>query len=122
MPKIAAPARGSPYTGRMATDVLVVLCTLPDADTAAEVGGALVKERLAACVNVIPQLRSIYEWEGKICDDPEVLAVIKTTRDRFEEMRARLVELHPYECPEVLGLPVEHGHADYLSWVAQVVR
>jgi periplasmic divalent cation tolerance protein len=97
-----------------------VLCTLPDGDTAAEVGGVLVKERLAACVNVIPQLRSIYEWEGEICDDPEVLAIIKTTRDRFEPMRARLAELHPYDCPEILGLPVDRGHGDYLAWVAQV--
>ena len=106
----------------MATDVLVVLCTLPEGDTAAKVGGALVKARLAACVNLIPQLRSIYEWQGEICDDPEVLAIIKTTRDRFESLRARLAELHPYECPEIIGVPVEAGHADYLAWVAEVTR
>ena len=106
----------------MATDVLVVFCTFSDADTAAKVGGALVKDRLAACVNVLPQLRSIYEWEGEICDDPEALAVIKTTRDRFESLQSRLAELHPYDCPEILGLPVEQGHADYLQWVAEVTR
>ncbi len=106
----------------MATDVFVVLCTFPDTESAGKVGGALVEERLAACVNFIPQLRSIYEWQGEICNDPEALAFIKTTRDRFEPLRARLAELHPYECPEILGLPVEQGHGDYLRWVFDVTR
>lgn len=118
----AASRAARSYNGGMATDVFVVLCTFPDAESAGKAGGSLVEERLAACVNVIPQLRSIYEWQGEICDDPEVLAVIKTARDRFETLQGRLAELHPYDCPEILGIPVEQGHGDYLSWVVETTR
>jgi periplasmic divalent cation tolerance protein len=99
------------------TDVLMVYVTFPDADTAADVSGALVTERLAACANLVTRVRSIYEWQGEVCDDAETLAIIKTTAARFEALRARVVALHPYECPEVLGVPVGVGHDDYLQWV-----
>ena len=102
----------------MATDIRVVLCTFPDADQAAAVARALVDARLAACVNLIPQVRSIYRWEGKVSDDAEVLAVIKTTAHRLAALRERVLALHPYECPEVIALPVDAGSARYLSWVA----
>ena len=88
------------------------------ADKAAEVARTLVTEGLAACVNIVGPVRSIYRWDGEVCDDTETLAVIKTTREQFEAMRARLVELHPYDVPEVIALPVEAGHAPYLAWVA----
>src|SRR5262245_53179603 len=97
--------------------VLVVFSTFPTPDKAAEVGRILVTEQLAACVNLLGPVRSIYRWKGEISDDGETLAIIKTTRDRFEAMRARLVELHPYEVAEVIALPVEAGHAPYLAWV-----
>lgn len=112
------------YTGGMATDVLIVYCTLPTAepgrDQAADIARALVEENLAACVNLMPQVRSFYSWKGEVCDDAESLAIIKTTTGRFEAMRARLVELHPYECPEVIAVPVSAGHADYLEWVVKM--
>lgn len=91
--------------------------TFPNPDKAAEVARTLVNEQLAACVNLVGPVRSIYRWKGEISDDTETLAVIKTTRDRFEAMRARLVELHPYDVAEVIALPVEAGHAPYLAWV-----
>ena len=97
--------------------VIVVFSTFPDPAKAAEVARTLVTECLAACVNLLPAVRSIYRWQGQISDDSETLAVIKTTRDRFEAMRTRLVELHPYEVAEVIALPVEAGHAPYLAWV-----
>jgi periplasmic divalent cation tolerance protein len=100
---------------------LVVFSTFPSADKAAEVARTLVTEQLAACVNLVGPVRSIYRWEGKDCDDTESLAVIKTTHERFEAMRARLVELHPYDVPEVVALPVEAGHAPYLAWVTSSV-
>jgi periplasmic divalent cation tolerance protein len=100
------------------TDALVVLVTAPTPERAAEIARALVDERLAACGNVVPGLRSIYRWEGKIQDDGEALLLLKTTRARFEALRARIVELHPYEVPEVLALPVEAGSAPYLEWIA----
>ena len=101
--------------------VLVALSTFPNPDKAAEVARTLVNEQLAACVNLVGQIRSIYRWQGEISDDTETLAIIKTTDERFEAMRARLVELHPYEVAEVIALPIEAGHAPYLAWVAGAV-
>lgn len=100
------------------TDALVVLVTAPSPEAAAELARALVGERLAACGNVVPGLRSIYRWEGKVHDDAEALLVLKTTRARFEALRDRVLALHPYDVPEVIALPVEAGSARYLAWIA----
>ena len=97
--------------------VLVVFSTFPNPDKAAEVARTLVSEGLAACANLVGPVRSIYRWKGEICDDTETLAVIKTTSERFDAMKDRLVALHPYEVAEVIALPVENGHAPYLDWV-----
>jgi periplasmic divalent cation tolerance protein len=99
------------------TDLLVVLVTAPTADKAAELARALVEERLAACGNVVPGVRSIYRWEGKVEDDAEALLVLKTTRACFPALRERVLALHPYQVPEVLALPVEAGSERYLAWV-----
>jgi periplasmic divalent cation tolerance protein len=96
----------------------VVLVTAPDGAAAARIARALVEERLAACGNVVPGLRSIYRWEGKVEEAAEVLLVLKTESALFERVRARIVELHPYDCPEVLQLDVAAGHAPYLEWLA----
>lgn len=98
-------------------EVRVVLVTMPTAERAAELARALVEERLAACGNVVPGLRSIYRWEGRVVDEPEVLLVLKTTAARFEALRDRVLALHPYQVPEVLALPVDAGSAAYLAWV-----
>jgi periplasmic divalent cation tolerance protein len=100
------------------TGALVVLVTAPTAERAAEMARTLVEERLAACGNVVPGIRSIYRWEGEVQDDEEVLLVLKTTRERFEALRERVLALHPYEVPEVLALPVEAGSEKYLAWLA----
>src|SRR5262245_17726029 len=102
--------------------VVVVFSTFPNPDKAAEVARTLVHEGLAACVNLMAPLRSIYRWKGEMCDENETLAVIKTTRARFDAMKDRLVELHPYEVAEVIALPVEAGHAPYLAWIADETR
>ncbi len=101
----------------MADDVLIVFCTFPADEAIAEVARTLVNENLAACVNIVPGVRSIYSWQGEVCDDAEQLAIIKTTRAQFEAMERRLVAMHPYDVPEVLGVPVAQGHAPYLEWV-----
>jgi periplasmic divalent cation tolerance protein len=97
--------------------VVVVFSTFPSADKAAEVARTLVSENLVACVNVVPGVRSIYRWKGELCDDSEVLAVMKTTSERADALIARLVALHPYEVPEALALPVTTGNAKYIDWV-----
>ncbi len=100
------------------TDSLVVLVTVPTPERATEIARALVGERLAACGNVVPGVRSVYRWEGKVQEDDEVLLVLKTTRARFEALRDRVLALHPYDVPEVIALPVEAGSAAYLAWIA----
>ena len=101
------------------TDVaaLVVLSTFPDAAQAAEVARVLVDEQLAACVNLVPAIRSIYRWQGAVHDDAEALAIIKTTAARYPALAARLAALHPYEVPEIIALPLADGHPPYLAWL-----
>ena len=105
----------------MATDAVVVLCTFPSADKAAEIARVLVGEKLAACMN-ISAVRSIYVWKDELQDDAEALGIIKTTADRFAALRQRIVELHPYEVPEVIALPIVEGHAPYLAWLLDNTR
>jgi periplasmic divalent cation tolerance protein len=104
------------------TDAVVVLVTAPTADKAAELARTLVEEQLAACGNVLPGLRSIYRWEGKVHDEPEALLILKTRAPLFEALRARVVALHPYQVPEVLRLDVAAGHPPYLEWIGANVR
>ena len=99
------------------TDYLVVLSTVGKAEDAERIGRALVEGGLAACVNVLPAVTSIYRWKGKLEKEEERLLVIKTRADRFEALREALVALHPYEVPEVLALPVAAGHPPYLEWL-----
>lgn len=97
--------------------VRVVLVTAPDEDVAAKLGRTLVEERLIACANLIPKIRSIYRWEGAIHDEPEVLLVMKTQAAQVEPLIARVKSLHRYQVPEVLAVPVEQGLGSYLDWV-----
>lgn len=106
------------YAARVTTPLLC-LSTCPDAETAKKIAGALVEERLAACVNRLPGLQSTYRWQGKIHEDLEVLLLIKTTRERFEALRARLIELHPYEMPELVAFEIADGLPAYLDWLAR---
>ena len=96
---------------------LVLLTTFPDEDTAARVARALVDERLCACVNLVPGVRSIYRWQGSLADEREVLAIAKTTAARLPELERRLAELHPYKVPELIALPAAHVHPPYLAWL-----
>ena len=101
----------------MASDVLLVFCTCPDEKTASMIAETLVVERLAACVNRLPALTSVYLWQGNLARDTETLLLIKTTKTRFDALRARLGELHPYELPEIIATPVTEGLPEYLHWV-----
>jgi periplasmic divalent cation tolerance protein len=96
--------------------VQVVLVTAPQ-DAAHELARTLVGERLAACINVVPGVRSIYRWQGAVEEDDEVLLVAKTRSDRVDALTQRVRELHPYDLPETLALPAVGGSAAYLEWV-----
>lgn len=99
-------------------DILVVLVTGPGIDSLARLGRTIVEERLAACVNLLDGVRSIYRWEGAIEDEGEALAIFKTSPERLPELERRVIELHPYDVPEVIALSVAGGSSAYLSWVA----
>lgn len=96
---------------------LVVLVTTPNSEEAAKIADALVSERLAACVNLVAAVESIYRWEGNITRDREALMIIKTTAERYPELERRVKELHSYSTPEVVALRIERGSAQYLEWL-----
>ncbi|MGD8495216.1 MAG: divalent-cation tolerance protein CutA [Gemmatimonadales bacterium] len=102
-------------------DALVVLVSGPDTAVLGELAVRVVEEGLAACVNLIPAVSSVYRWEGQVRRDDEALALIKTTRPALDALRTRIHELHPYEVPEFLALPVEAGGAAYLGWIGDCV-
>lgn len=99
--------------------LLIVHCSCAADGSAERIGKSLVAERLAACVSVLPGVRSIYRWQGETHADDEVLMLIKTTRERYSTMAARLIELHPYELPEIIAVDVSVAHAPYAAWVEE---
>lgn len=101
--------------------VIVLLTTIPPDERGPAIARALVDERLAACVNLVPGVRSIYRWDGAVCDEPEALAIVKTTAATAPALVARLCELHPYQVPEGIVIATAGGHAPYLRWVADAV-
>ncbi|MBI5814100.1 MAG: divalent-cation tolerance protein CutA [Nitrospinae bacterium] len=101
---------------------IVVLVTASGEEEAAKIAGELVSRRLAACVNIIPGARSIYRWEGKICDGREALMIVKTTADKFTRLSETVAELHSYSTPEVIAMPVTAGSEKYLGWVFDSVK
>jgi len=102
-----------------AETVSVVLVTAPDAQTGSRLAREVVEARLAACVNLVAPVRSIYRWQGEVREDAEVLLVIKTGSGRCAELAQRIREIHPYDLPEVLALPASGGSPEYLDWVRQ---
>lgn len=102
-----------------ALSLLVCFCTCPDAASATRLADALVDERLAACVNIVPGLRSVYRWKGRVERSDEVLLLVKTTAARLPALSARVLELHPHELPEVVAVEVAGGLSAYLDWVAE---
>ena len=98
-------------------EALAVHITAPDATQAAEMARILVTEGLCACVNIVPAVRSIYLYDGKICDDAEVLCIVKTRPALFERLQRRVLDLHPYDVPEVLAFAVDEGSPAYLDWL-----
>ena len=95
----------------------MVYMTAADEDEAGRIGRALVEERLAACVNVIPGMRSFYRWQGEVHDDREVVMIAKTREALLDALTARVKELHSYDCPCVVALPIAGGNPDFLDWI-----
>ena len=100
---------------------VVALSTAGTAEDAERIARALVERRLAACVNIVPGVVSVYRWKGEVCRDEERLLIIKTRASRIEALREALVAIHPYELPELVTLPIEAGHEPYLAWLDDAV-
>lgn len=96
---------------------MLVLTTADTSELAQRLARALVEGGDAACVSILPGVRSIYRWEGRVCDESELLLLIKTSADRFEGLRSTIRRLHTYQVPEILGVPIERGDSDYLAWL-----
>ena len=103
----------------MSEEVLLVLSTFPDVEIARRISRQLVEERCAACANILPQVESIYWWEGKVESGNETLVLFKTSADRYAALETTLRQLHPYEVPEIVAVPLDAGLPEYLSWVAR---
>ena len=101
----------------MPTDTLLILCTCPNREIAQKIAGALVEQRLAACVNISSPVTSVYSWQGKIESDEELLLTIKTTRARYGALEQAILALHPYELPEIIAVPISTGLTEYLDWI-----
>jgi periplasmic divalent cation tolerance protein len=99
---------------------VVVLCTTPSPDVSAELARGLVEAELAACVNIVPGVRSIYRWQGSTHDDSESLMLIKTRHARFESLAEWIRKHHPYTEPEIIALPIAAGSPSYLAWIASL--
>ena len=104
------------------TDAVVVLSALGAPRDAERIARALVEERLAACVNVVPGVVSVYRWKGTVEQEAELILVIKTMAQQIDALKKRLLELHPYELPEVVVIPIAGGHKAYLDWLEEQVR
>lgn len=104
------------------TDTRVVFTTAGDSTEAEKIARALVDRRLAACVNILPQVRSIYRWQSNVEDAAEILLVIKTTAAQFPAVCGAIRELHSYDVPECIALPITDGSPDYLKWLTESVQ
>lgn len=104
------------------TDYRLVLSTCPNQESAVALGTQLVEERLAACVNLVPGLTSIYRWEGTVHRDPEVLLLIKTKADCLDRLTEALSRLHTYDLPEIIAVPITAGLPEYLNWISQCTQ
>jgi len=104
------------------TDKKIVLTTTGSEEQARSIARALVERRLAACVNILSPVESVYRWKGKVESDAEWLLLIKTTAEAFPRVRDAILELHSYEVPECILLSIEDGSADYLDWIADSVN
>jgi len=96
---------------------IIVLVTAKDNSEARSIADRLVGQKLAACVNIIDDIQSIYQWEGKLQDDREVMLIVKSRTDLFERIAAEVKAMHSYSVPEIIALPIVAGHKDYLNWI-----
>ncbi|RUS88316.1 hypothetical protein EGW08_003954, partial [Elysia chlorotica] len=116
--RVATMSEAQRYVSGTASMAFV---TVPSMEVAKKLAGDLVKKRLAACVNIIPGVTSVYEWEGKIEEDSELILMVKTLTNKVDELSEYVKNNHPYDCAEVISSPIDNGNAPYLKWISQTV-
>ena len=107
--------------GEKAMGITLVYMTTGDKEEARAIGKALIKSNLAACVNIIDSMNSLYRWEGKLQDDQETILIAKTTQEKIEDLKKKVVSIHSYDCPCILTFPVSDGHAPFMTWIKDQV-
>jgi periplasmic divalent cation tolerance protein len=110
------------YFPPMPTPLLLILCTVPDRETGLKLSRSLLKQGLAACINLTSPITSVYHWQGHLEESEEILLLIKTTTQQYKDVEAVLRAQHPYELPEIIAVPVEQGLEDYLNWVERCIK
>ena len=100
-------------------DIIVIYCTVPNKKLAKEIAGVLMKHRLAACVSMVENVKSVFSWEGEICEEKEVLLMIKTRRANYGKIKLVIEDMHSYSVPEIIALPIVDCSEDYLKWLVQ---
>lgn len=101
------------------SDAILILCTCPDETSARQIAQQLLQDKHAACINLVPHLTSLYVWEGQQEEQQEVQMLIKTCRTLFKCVEAQIIELHPYEVPEIIAIPIEEGSTAYMHWLQE---
>jgi periplasmic divalent cation tolerance protein len=103
----------------MTNETLIAFCTFPDSATATKITNELVGDKLVACGNILPPVRSVYRWQGKIESAEEVFTIFKLSSSRYSEFEKKIRSLHTYEVPEIIAFPIERGYPEYLRWVLE---
>jgi periplasmic divalent cation tolerance protein len=99
------------------TRFILVYVTTPNERIAMEIAKTAINEKLGACANILPQMKSVYEWQGNLCEESESLLIIKTKASLYRELEEKILKLHPHECPCIVALPIQDGHPKFLSWI-----
>jgi len=100
----------------------IVFCTVPDEEAGKKIAEEVVQKKLAACVNIVPGIHSLYRWKGELCRDNEFLLIIKSRKKLFTRLKKRIISLHPYEVPEIIALNISSGFDQYLKWIFESTK
>jgi periplasmic divalent cation tolerance protein len=101
---------------------VIIFVTAPSEKIASQIGKMIISKKLAACVNIIPEIRSLYRWKNKICNDKEFLIIIKSSAKRFNELAVKIQKMHPYEIPEIISIPITKGSNSYMKWLSENIK
>lgn len=106
----------------MTNEFMMVYVTTSDENEAISIAKSIVHEKLAACANILPSMKSVYTWKGETCVDQETVLILKTVASKFEQLKNRVIELHSYELPCVVAIPIVEGHQPYLQWLSDQTK